>query len=184
MQSLTFNGEITADGAQIDGILIKADDLAHPRNAHALSAFEGDLMRHLYIDRLTLVHTPNRPSFSVGSMYASRQKFMRFSVDHFVKGRGVCLGDIVLDILDADAQSALTEGDLDDIALLDGVGCLDLSAVDADMLAIAGIVCHGAALDDSGYLQKLINSHKWGNFLSVEQKAAEQADRHVLPRSR
>ena len=89
---------------------------------------------------------------------------MRPSVDHLIQGGGIGLGHKILDIFDTDTKSSLAEGDLNDIALLDGIRSLDLSAIDADMLTVAGIVGNGAALDDARNLQKLIDSHKIGLF--------------------
>ena len=69
----------------------------------------------------------------------------------FVHGRGVGLADGLAHLGDLHLQRALAKGDLDHIAHLDLVARLDLTAVDRDALAVAGLVCDGPAFNECSY---------------------------------
>ena len=73
----------------------------------------------------------------------------RHSVDDLVHFGGVGFFGAVAHVGDAHAQRLFAEGDFDDVADLDVVGRLDDLAVYADMRRVAGVVCHGAPLDEA-----------------------------------
>ena len=66
-----------------------------------------------------------------------------------VHGRGAGLVGGLADLGDLHLQRALPEGDLDHVADLDLIAGPDGAAVDADALAVAGVVGDGAALDEA-----------------------------------
>ena len=95
--------------------------------------------------------------------------FFRLSVpgDDLVELRGVILRRVLLDVKHPDARRALAEADLDEVAHLNVAGRLGGTAVHRDMIGVAGVVRHGAALYQSGYLQKFVKPHKSTPFVLV-----------------
>ena len=82
-----------------------------------------------------------------------------FSYYFLIHCRGVRLVGVLVYLGYFNLKRALAEGDLNNIANLNLIAGLDLTAVDAYALSVAGLVCHSAALYKAGNLQILVNSH-------------------------
>ena len=67
-------------------------------------------------------------------------------------------------------DGTVAEGDLDDVPGVDGLTGLGHLAVDEDAACIRHLVCHGAAFDQAGDLEILIQTHL-ELFLSFQQKS-------------
>ena len=70
-----------------------------------------------------------------------------------ILGAGLHIGE------HADFDGAVAEGDLDEVARLDGLAGLGDLAVDEDAACIGHLVCYGAALDEPRNFQVFVQSH-------------------------
>ena len=81
------------------------------------------------------------------------------SSDLFVHGRSRVLAHVLGDRHDLHRQRSCAETDGDHIAHLHVVGCPLYPAVDGDTLGVAGLIGHGAALDEPRDLQIFVQTH-------------------------
>ena len=88
----------------------------------------------------------------------------------------ILLGDMLGDRQNLDLYGACSNGDLDNVANLNLIGCLGLSAVYDHSLSVAGLVGHCAALDEAGHLEIFIKPH----FSSIKPMEAAYAASTLL----
>lgn len=70
----------------------------------------------------------------------------------FIHFFGVVFFDGLLDVQDLNLYGLGSETDLQNVTLFDGRGSLGGLAVDRDSSGVAGLIGHGAALDEARYL--------------------------------
>ena len=87
-----------------------------------------------------------------------------FLIDYFIKITGIIFQGMFFYIFNANFENSFAEGYFNNISDFNIVRSFGISAVYFYMLGIASIISNGSSFYDSGYLQKLINSHKWGKF--------------------
>ena len=81
-------------------------------------------------------------------------------LDLFIHSAGVVFADIVGNHQHFHSNGPLAHGDLQLVAYFYIVAGFDYPAIDADAAVIAGFVGYGPALDQPGYLQIFVQSHR------------------------
>lgn len=76
-----------------------------------------------------------------------------------VKLGGVVFANGLLDVQHPNFKRSGTEGNFNNVTDLHVIGRFGGATVDRHMGGVAGVVCHGAPLDDATYLQVLIETH-------------------------
>jgi len=75
-----------------------------------------------------------------------------FLLQYLVKSGSFAFSNVLRHCLDTAPKNALTELNLDDITDLQIVSRFDDSGIDHYVAFAASVVCHGTALNDTGYL--------------------------------
>lgn len=82
-----------------------------------------------------------------------------FLLQYLVQSGGLVFANVLRHCFYAATENPLSELYLDDVTDLEIIGRLDHAGVYHNVTFAAGVVCHGASLDDAGYLQKFVESH-------------------------
>ena len=106
--------------------------------------------------------------------------------DFLVHSSRIVLADVVGNLQNLNGYGTGTHGDFNTVAHLDIIAGLDHPAIDADASIVAGLVGHGAALDQPGDLQKFVQAHDLlgdavlESFAGLEAGHPGSGDRNAL----